>query len=233
MEQELKTWHPHKARFRRFYLRLSLVSSHELSNYEQLEDLSAPETYLSGLALPKRIQFLYSELWCEPKHDKLGEPNDSPQMWASDPNWSSNIWLSSLFFPGWNVFAGQKWRINVWIARMCIIAELKPFYFIFPFLALYFWKFNCCLHHILKSNLSGTQIFITVNCLSTDFSSQKGVKGLPLMIQIDTYSYNNRSNKPIHRAYCQIKVFCDKVSAKHSYHGWRRNLVRQFIVAVF
>lgn len=55
------------------------------------------------------------------------------------------------------------------------------------------------------------QIFITVNCLSTDFSSQKGVKGLPLMIQIDTYSYNNRSNKPIHRAYCQIKVFCDKV----------------------
>ncbi|KAK3511868.1 hypothetical protein QTP70_027470 [Hemibagrus guttatus] len=53
-------------------------------------------------------------------------------------------------------------------------------------------------------------IFITVNCLSTDFSSQKGVKGLPLMIQIDTYSYNNRSNKPLHRAYCQIKVFCDK-----------------------
>ncbi|GLD55742.1 grainyhead-like protein 2 homolog [Lates japonicus] len=49
------------------------------------------------------------------------------------------------------------------------------------------------------------KIFITVNCLSTDFSSQKGVKGLPLMIQIDTYSYNNRSNKPLHRAYSQIK----------------------------
>ncbi|NXU47419.1 GRHL1 protein, partial [Turnix velox] len=29
-------------------------------------------------------------------------------------------------------------------------------------------------------------------------------------LQIDTYSYNNRSNKPVHRAYCQIKVFCDK-----------------------
>ncbi|XP_036440960.1 grainyhead-like transcription factor 2a isoform X2 [Colossoma macropomum] len=54
------------------------------------------------------------------------------------------------------------------------------------------------------------KVFITVNCLSTDFSSQKGVKGLPLMIQIDTYSYSNRSNRPIHRAYCQIKVFCDK-----------------------
>ncbi|KAL4629977.1 hypothetical protein GN956_G17225 [Arapaima gigas] len=54
------------------------------------------------------------------------------------------------------------------------------------------------------------KIFITVNCLSTDFSSQKGVKGLPLMIQIDTYSYNNHSNKPLHRAFSQIKVFCDK-----------------------
>ncbi|XP_023268025.1 grainyhead-like protein 2 homolog [Seriola lalandi dorsalis] len=58
------------------------------------------------------------------------------------------------------------------------------------------------------------KIFITVNCLSTDFSSQKGVKGLPLMIQIDTYSYNNRSNKPLHRAYSQIKVFCDKLTEK-------------------
>ncbi|XP_064412454.1 grainyhead-like protein 1 homolog isoform X2 [Latimeria chalumnae] len=54
------------------------------------------------------------------------------------------------------------------------------------------------------------KVFISVNCLSTDFSSQKGVKGLPLNIQIDTYSYNNRSNKPVHRTYCQIKVFCDK-----------------------
>ncbi|KAG8445631.1 hypothetical protein GDO86_010418 [Hymenochirus boettgeri] len=54
------------------------------------------------------------------------------------------------------------------------------------------------------------KVFISVNCLSTDFSSQKGVKGLPLNIQIDTYSYNNRSNKPVHRAFCQIKVFCDK-----------------------
>uniref|UniRef100_A0A6Q2XXH7 Grh/CP2 DB domain-containing protein n=1 Tax=Esox lucius TaxID=8010 RepID=A0A6Q2XXH7_ESOLU len=54
------------------------------------------------------------------------------------------------------------------------------------------------------------KVFITVNCLSTDFSCQKGVKGMPLMIQIDTYSYNNRSNTPIHRGYSQIKVFCDK-----------------------
>uniref|UniRef100_A0A8C6U1V7 Grainyhead like transcription factor 2 n=1 Tax=Neogobius melanostomus TaxID=47308 RepID=A0A8C6U1V7_9GOBI len=54
------------------------------------------------------------------------------------------------------------------------------------------------------------KVFISVNCLSTDFSSQKGVKGTPLKIQIDTYSYNGSKRKPIHRAYSEIKVFCDK-----------------------
>ncbi|KAF7226256.1 grainyhead-like protein 2 homolog isoform X1 [Nothobranchius furzeri] len=54
------------------------------------------------------------------------------------------------------------------------------------------------------------KVFISVNCLSTDFSSQKGVKGTPLIIQIDTYSYNSCSSRPIHRAFAQIKVFCDK-----------------------
>ncbi|XP_023274360.1 grainyhead-like protein 2 homolog isoform X4 [Seriola lalandi dorsalis] len=54
------------------------------------------------------------------------------------------------------------------------------------------------------------KVFISVNCLSTDFSSQKGVKGMPLIIQIDTYSYNSCNSRPIHRAYSQIKVFCDK-----------------------
>uniref|UniRef100_A0A8C2X257 Grainyhead like transcription factor 2 n=1 Tax=Cyclopterus lumpus TaxID=8103 RepID=A0A8C2X257_CYCLU len=54
------------------------------------------------------------------------------------------------------------------------------------------------------------QVFVSTNCLSTDFSSQKGVKGTPLIIQIDTYSYNSCSSRPIHRAFTQIKVFCDK-----------------------
>ncbi|XP_056289950.1 grainyhead-like protein 2 homolog [Pseudoliparis swirei] len=54
------------------------------------------------------------------------------------------------------------------------------------------------------------QVFVSANCLSTDFSSQKGVKGTPLIIQIDTYSYNSCSSRPIHRAFTQIKVFCDK-----------------------
>lgn len=54
------------------------------------------------------------------------------------------------------------------------------------------------------------KVFISVNCLSTDFSSQKGVKGTPLKIQIDTYSYNGPNRRPIHRAFTEIKVFCDK-----------------------
>ncbi|KAM4539118.1 grainyhead-like transcription factor 2b isoform 1-T1 [Odontesthes bonariensis] len=70
------------------------------------------------------------------------------------------------------------------------------------------------------------KIFITVNCLSTDFSSQKGVKGLPLMIQIDTYSYNSRRDKPLHRAFSQIKVFCDK-GAERKIRDEERKLFRK------
>uniref|UniRef100_UPI00398F5CC6 grainyhead-like protein 3 homolog n=1 Tax=Pristiophorus japonicus TaxID=55135 RepID=UPI00398F5CC6 len=54
------------------------------------------------------------------------------------------------------------------------------------------------------------KIYIGINCLSTDFSSQKGVKGLPLNLQIDTYDCEAKSDKPIHRAVCQIKIFVDK-----------------------
>ena len=59
------------------------------------------------------------------------------------------------------------------------------------------------------------QINVAVQCLSTDFSSQKGVKGLPLHIQVDTYEepppHAHTYTPPSHRGYCQIKVFCDKV----------------------
>ena len=55
------------------------------------------------------------------------------------------------------------------------------------------------------------QVYIGINSLSTDFSSQKGVKGLPLNLQIDTYDFSTGTNQLIHRAACQIKIFCDKV----------------------
>jgi transcription factor CP2-like protein len=53
---------------------------------------------------------------------------------------------------------------------------------------------------------------IALQCLSTDFSLQKGVKGLPMHLQIDTYAKSGPDGDYdiIHRAYCQVKVFCDK-----------------------
>lgn len=72
------------------------------------------------------------------------------------------------------------------------------------------------------------KVFISVNCLSTDFSSQKGVKGMPLIIQVDTYSYNSCSSRPIHRAYAQIKVFCDK-GAERKLRDEEKKLLRKRI----
>ncbi|XP_014070415.1 grainyhead-like protein 3 homolog isoform X1 [Salmo salar] len=54
------------------------------------------------------------------------------------------------------------------------------------------------------------KVYIGINSLSTDFSSQKGVKGLPLNLQIDTYDFSTGTNRLIHRAAVQIKIFCDK-----------------------
>ncbi|XP_078146183.1 TATA box-binding protein-associated factor RNA polymerase I subunit B [Centroberyx gerrardi] len=53
-------------------------------------------------------------------------------------------------------------------------------------------------------------IFVSVNCLSTDFSPQKGVRGQPLNLQIDTYVCGNHGDRLVHRAVSQVKVFCDK-----------------------
>ncbi|KAL3049328.1 hypothetical protein OYC64_008734 [Pagothenia borchgrevinki] len=54
------------------------------------------------------------------------------------------------------------------------------------------------------------KVFIGINSLSTDFSAQKGVKGQPLHIQIDTYDFSSGTNQLLHRAACQVKIFCDK-----------------------
>ena len=50
-----------------------------------------------------------------------------------------------------------------------------------------------------------------MNCLSTDFSAQKGVAGIPLHFLVDTYEDLDPSAEPVHRAVCKIKVFRDKV----------------------
>merc|ERR1712142_786408 len=54
---------------------------------------------------------------------------------------------------------------------------------------------------------SFAKVNLAVQCLSTDFSTQKGVKGLPLHVQIDTYDDPRDPACPVfQRAYAQIKV---------------------------
>ncbi|XP_065218075.1 protein grainyhead isoform X3 [Planococcus citri] len=73
---------------------------------------------------------------------------------------------------------------------------------------------------------SPAKINIAVQCLSTDFSSQKGVKGLPLHLQIDTYE-DPREGPVYHRGYCQIKVFCDKGAERKTRDEERRAAKRK------
>ncbi|XP_055933313.1 protein grainyhead-like isoform X5 [Argiope bruennichi] len=70
------------------------------------------------------------------------------------------------------------------------------------------------------------KISVSVHCLSTDFSNQKGVKGFPLHIQIDTTD-DPRESLPIHRGYCQIKVFCDKGAERKTRDEERRAAKRK------
>ncbi|XP_021919127.1 protein grainyhead isoform X3 [Zootermopsis nevadensis] len=73
---------------------------------------------------------------------------------------------------------------------------------------------------------STAKINVAVQCLSTDFSSQKGVKGLPLHLQIDTYE-DPRDSTIFHRGYCQIKVFCDKGAERKTRDEERRAAKRK------
>ena len=71
----------------------------------------------------------------------------------------------------------------------------------------------------------------TFQCLSTDFSLQKGVKGLPMHLQIDSYTKNAGDGEYdlIHRAYCQVKVFCDK-GAERKFQQEERRAARKVAV---
>jgi transcription factor CP2-like protein len=73
---------------------------------------------------------------------------------------------------------------------------------------------------------SSAKINVAVQCLSTDFSSQKGVKGLPLHLQIDTFE-DPRDTNVSHRGYCQIKVFCDKGAERKTRDEERRAAKRK------
>lgn len=74
---------------------------------------------------------------------------------------------------------------------------------------------------------SPAKVNIAVQCLSTDFSNQKGVKGLPLHVQIDTFDDFREHAAPYHRGYCQIKVFCDKGAERKTRDEERRAAKRK------
>ncbi|OWA51832.1 Protein grainyhead [Hypsibius exemplaris] len=82
-------------------------------------------------------------------------------------------------------------------------------------------------------NEGPAKVNIAVQCLSTDFSNQKGVKGLPLHVQIDTHDLEFRvpSKVPVHRGYCQIKVFCDKGAERKTRDEERRAAKRKMAAA--
>ena len=64
----------------------------------------------------------------------------------------------------------------------------------------------------VQCTYSSLQIVVRVNCLSTEFSSQKGVKGYTLYFVSDTYDELDSENaEPVHRAFCRVKIFRDKV----------------------
>jgi transcription factor CP2-like protein len=62
---------------------------------------------------------------------------------------------------------------------------------------------------------AGCVVRLSVNCLSTDFTPQKGVKGIPLQLQVDVWPADPTGSlapapAPLYRALCHIKVFRDK-----------------------
>ena len=71
--------------------------------------------------------------------------------------------------------------------------------------------FNCV--SFVWDTREGAKVPISLNCLSTDFSAQKGVRGIPLRIQVDTYDDLDSGYYeaiPVHRCFSQVKVFRDK-----------------------
>ena len=67
-----------------------------------------------------------------------------------------------------------------------------------------------------------------VQCLSLPTSVHKGVKGLPLHLQVDTYVKNPADGEYdiVHRSYCQVKVFCDK-GAERKFRQEERRATRK------
>lgn len=56
----------------------------------------------------------------------------------------------------------------------------------------------------------GARIFVRFNCLSTDFSRIKGVKGIPLRIHVESRVVDEPGNR-VEKSICRARIFRDKV----------------------
>jgi hypothetical protein len=59
----------------------------------------------------------------------------------------------------------------------------------------------------------GARIFVRFNCLSTDFSRIKGVKGIPLRIHVESRVVDEPGNR-VEKSICRARIFRDKVIVK-------------------
>ncbi|KAG0172661.1 grainyhead-like [Apophysomyces sp. BC1015] len=70
----------------------------------------------------------------------------------------------------------------------------------------------------------GATIHIRFNCLSTDFSRIKGVKGIPLRLHVET---QHAEKQLLEKTYCRIKLFRDK-GAERKNKDDTKHLERQY-----
>lgn len=78
------------------------------------------------------------------------------------------------------------------------------------------------------------KISICLQCLSTDFSNQKGVRGHALHVQIDTHERLDAifdQHVPVHRGYAQFKSFCDKGAERKTRDEDKKRAKRQNAIA--
>jgi len=75
----------------------------------------------------------------------------------------------------------------------------------------------------------GAKLFIKFNCLSTDFSRIKGVKGIPLRVMMESKIENHSNLSVIEKSFSKIKLFRDKGAerknkddAKHLDKMWEK-----------
>ncbi|KAJ8306359.1 hypothetical protein KUTeg_016904 [Tegillarca granosa] len=89
------------------------------------------------------------------------------------------------------------------------------------------WEFWHSRQHSYKQRVLDVDTKDSQGVMSNSISevSYNAVAGLPLHIQIDTFE-NPKDTYPIHRGYCQIKVFCDKGAERKTRDEERRKVAR-------